>query len=225
MLVHVLIAVVLFAAFASRGAYGLTARALGRWVADAGGCATRRGVLLHAVLFAAAAWAVMRAWYRRREGMCSDCSHLDNYMGGGFRCNRVNDLCCNNRVCIDTNGQQVGLPAETVAARTSLRKRKKARAARYADARARGDMFGKLRYNKNVGAVNKFAKGSFNAAIQNAKAGAQRRCPANWEAQGTDMCCERWWPDDRKQRCKTLSTGKVWDRDWGHGWRAKKFNE
>ena len=53
----------------------------------------------------------------------------------------------------------------------------------------------------------------------------QKACPVGWKASGHDMCCEQWWPDARAQRCKTLSSGKVWDRDWGHGWRAKKLGE
>jgi hypothetical protein len=191
MLVKAVVLVALFSALASRDAYKLTSRALGRWVAGAGGCASPAGVALHAVVFAGLAWLVMRGLHAR----------------GGFE----------------------GLSG-SAARRKSLRDRRKARKARYADAKARGDTFGMLRYNDNVGRVAKVVnktiggKGYVNL-LDDTVADKKVLCPKGWNLLASDMCCEQWWPDGRKQRCKTLSTGKVWDRDWGHGWQAKKLGQ
>lgn len=67
MLFKALLLVVLFAAVASRGSYKLTSRVFGGWVANAGGCATESGALLHGVVFVALAAAVMRLAFRRHR--------------------------------------------------------------------------------------------------------------------------------------------------------------
>ncbi len=191
MLVKAVVLVALFSALASRDAYKLTSRALGRWVAGAGGCASPAGVALHAVVFAGLAWLVMRGLYAR----------------GGFE----------------------GLGAAKAIKRVSLRKRKKARKARYDDAKARGDRLGMVRYEDNIGAAvkvtDKKTGRSWIDRWNKAVTAQEARCPKGWKLLDSDMCCEQWWPDGRKQRCKTLSTGKVWDRDWGHGWQAKKLGQ
>lgn len=192
MLAKALVLVLLFAALASRTGYKLTARVFGSWVATAGGCATGSGVWLHAVVFAVLAGAAMRALWRRRR-YNEGYSFLD--WQKGYK--------------------------EVTAARKSLRDRKKARTARYNEAKARGDHIGMRRYRADVGKQMKESEGKYNTYVGNSRMATQAKCPKGWTASDADMCCEQWWPDSRAQRCKTLSTGAVWDRTW----RAKKFNE
>ena len=56
-----------FAALALPVTYRLTRGVFGGWVASASGCATQGGVLLHAVVFAAAI-ALLMLWKKRSEG-------------------------------------------------------------------------------------------------------------------------------------------------------------
>lgn len=100
----------------------------------------------------------------------------------------------------------------------SLMNRRDARKARYAEAKARGDHIGMQRYDPRI---EKIVKQHGAAWFKGIEAKRAIKCPANWSASGDDMCCERWWPKTRAQRCKTPSTGKVWDRTW----TAKRFNE
>ena len=219
MLAKLLVLVVLFAALASRTGYKLTSRVFGSWVANAGGCATGSGVALHALVFAVLAVVLMRAmWHgrRRHEGIAAydqtaeRCPGYKPDTGYVFVYNPATNMC-----------------DQIPEARDKLKRRKKARESRYNDAKARGDHLSMLRYRDDIGKQNKFW-GNFSTAVENKRANVQSQCPANWTASGEDMCCERWWPDSRKQRCKTVrgnNKGKVWDRDWGHGWRAKKLGE
>ena len=70
MLSKALALVLLFVAVASRQTYQLTSRLAGRWVANAGGCASPSGLWLHAVVFALLAGVLMRALRPRRfEGI------------------------------------------------------------------------------------------------------------------------------------------------------------
>jgi hypothetical protein len=228
MLAKALLLVLLFAAVGSRAGYKLTSRAFGRWVANAGGCATGSGVALHAVVFALLAGVLMRAMVRRRRDGYARGQTDDHIEGKDKKKKSVETLfgflpgftAMLAAVKGKKKGKLDGTP-EQLAARESLRARKKSRKARYDESKARGDHLGMQRYADDVDVQRKKHADDYVTSFETTRKLVQKACPQGWKASGADICCEQWWPDERAQRCKNLSTGAVWDRTW----RAKKFNE